>query len=133
MWYPSSVMCFEAVAIVCPATQTDCIMCFVWEEHMPCPCPGLSNFPAAGIFAVMQSACMCLSGTAAVLSQPPSASLDSLSLPAPLKRMGEDRRGAELWGLSRGRGFIAHQPQRGTCLFPSLFLSLQIWRNSRHS
>lgn len=98
---------------------------------MSCPRPGLSNFPAAGIFAVMQSACMCLSGTAAMLSQLPSA---SDSLPAPLKkRMGEDRRGAELWGLSRGHGFTAHQQQRGTCLFPSLFLGLQIWRNSRHS
>lgn len=75
-------MCLEAVAFVCPATQTNCMMCFVWEEHMSCPRPGLSNFPAAGIFAVMQSACMCSSGTAAVLSQPPSASLDSL--PAPL-------------------------------------------------
>lgn len=96
------VMCFEVVAFVCPATRADCITCFVWEEHMSCPCPGLSNFPAAGIFAAMHYACMCLPGTAAMLSQPPPASLHSLSLPAPLKkRMGEDRRGADLWGLSR--------------------------------
>lgn len=133
MWHPFSVLCFKAVAFVCPATRTKCIMCFVWEEHTSCPHPGLSNFPAAGIFAVMQSACMCSSGTAAMLSQPLPASLHSLPLPAPLKRMGKDRRGAELWGLSRGHGFTAHQQQRGTCLFPSLFLCLQIWRNSSHS
>lgn len=43
--------------------------------------PWTEWFSCSWDFCVMQSACMCLPGTAAMLSQPPSASLGSLFLP----------------------------------------------------